>query len=263
MKNTSTTGKVYDTDFIYNISETLSYKFFGKFFLWLPLTPNQITFFGFLLNGLPAAYFFSLGTRFGYLIGILFCIIYSIFDWMDGFVAKNKGLSSNAGGFLDPMFDFIWQHLLIAGLALGVYNSKGQSYQWLVLGFLTLVSMVVANHIGVIFRDKFDFKFRSTLTDFRKEIKKDKRTDLFDLLVMQILAPTHFIFNFIFTIRYPLVFGAILNKMDLTMLFILLTQTTRAASLFLTYTLYLDRDKAFTKRPIIRALEPREIKLAG
>lgn len=261
MKKEKPVGKVYDTDFIYHITESLSYKFFGKLFVWLPLTPNQITFFGFLLNGLPSAYLFSLGTHIGYLIGILFCIAYAIFDWMDGFVAKSKGLGSNSGGFLDPMFDFIWQHLLVAGLALGVYNSKGQSYPWLVLGFLTLVSMVVANHNGVIFRDKFDFKFRSTLTDFREEITKNKKTNLFDLLGMQILAPTHFIFNFLFTIRYPLVVGAILNKMDIIMLFILLAQTTRAAVLFITYTLFLDREKASAKRPIIHALEHREIKL--
>ncbi len=262
-KNNSLSGKVYDTDFIYNITEALSYRLFGKLFVWLPLTPNQITFFGFLLNGLPAVYFFSLGTHLGYLVGVLFCITYAVFDWMDGFVAKSKGLSSHAGGFLDPMLDYVWQHSLVAGLALGVYNSKGQSYLWLVLGFFTLVSLVVANHVGVIFRDKFDFKFRSNLGDFRNEITKNKKRDIFDLLVMQIQAPTSFIFNFLFTIRYPLFFGALFNLMDIVLLLILFTQFTRALSLSITYALYLDREATGTKRAVIRALEPRELKLAS
>ena len=89
-----TSGKLYDTDFIYNISEAVSYRFFGPLFTRLPFDHIQITFLGFFLNGLPAVYFFSLGTHLGYLLGILFCITYSIFDWMDGYVAKSRGIKS-------------------------------------------------------------------------------------------------------------------------------------------------------------------------
>lgn len=258
-KNNLAIGRLYETDFIYNFNEAISYKLFGRLFLLLPFTPNQITALGFLLNGLPSIYFFSIGTHLGYLLGILFSLTYSIFDWMDGYIAVNKNLKSNAGGFLDPMFDFIWQHLLIASLVLGVYNSKNQNYTWLVIGLATLVSLVVANYIGEIFKEKFDFKFRSLLGDFRKEIRQNKRSDLLDLLDLQILAPTHFIFGLLFTIRYLLVIGAIFNRMDIVIIFILIQQLVRATALISTYILYLNRIPNSSCRPIIKALESRTI----
>lgn len=253
-------GRLYETDFIYNFNEAVSYKLFGRLFLLLPFSPNQITALGFLLNGLPSIYFFSLGTHLGYLLGILFSLTYSIFDWMDGYIAVNKNMKSNAGGFLDPMFDFIWQHLLIASLVLGVYNSKNQNYIWLVIGLTSLISLVVANYIGEIFKEKFDLKFRSLLGDFRKEILRNKKSGFLDLLGLQILAPTNFIFGLLFTIRYLLVIGAITNRMDIVIVFIMIQQIVRATALISTYVIYLNRIPNNSRRPIIKALESRAIK---
>ena len=166
------------------------------------------------------------------------------------------------GTWLDGALDVIWQNLLVAGLILGVYNSKNQSHLWVVIGLASMVSLVVANNLGNTFRDKFDFKFRSTVTDFRNEIKKNKKSGLLDLTMLQILAPTHFLFNFLFTIRYQIVVGGFLNRMDIVLISIAVTQTIRAAALFFTYALFLDRlDRpGRRKRVVVLALEHREIK---
>ncbi|MEK7064525.1 MAG: CDP-alcohol phosphatidyltransferase family protein [Patescibacteria group bacterium] len=255
----NTAGKVYDTDFLYKISESLSYRLFGPLFAKLPFSHIQITVANFFTSGLASVYFFTLGTHWGYLLGIFLCFTYSILDWMDGFVAKSRGIQSALGGWLDPALDYVWQHLLVAGLVLGVYQSKDQNYPWLVIGMASLVSLVVANYIGDIFRDKFDFKFRSSLADFRDEITTNKKIGWVDLLGLEILAPTNFISIFLFTIRYQLILGALLNRMDIVMLIILGTQMIRSVVLFYTYALYLDHREGASARVIVRALERRKV----
>lgn len=260
-KNNSS-GKSYDADFLYHFFEGSAYRIFGPLFVKLPFSHMFITVAGFPLFGLPAVYFFTLGTHFGYLIGLALAYAHSVFDWMDGFVAKARGINSITGAWLDGALDVIWQNLLVAGLVLGVYNSKNHDPLWVVIGLASFVSLVVANNLGNTFRDKFDFKFRSTVTDFRNEITRNKKSGLLDHTVLQILAPTHFIFNFLFTIRYQLVVGGLLNRMDVVLISILIAQTIRASSLFFTYALYMDR---FDRpgRPmwvVVRALVAREVK---
>lgn len=252
-------GKVYDADFLYKISEWLSYRIFGPLFVRLPFSHTQITVVNFFTNGLASVYFFTPGTHAGYLWGIFFCFTYSILDWMDGFVAKSRGIQSILGAWLDPALDYVWQHMLVAGLILGVYQSKDQNYQWLLIGLAALISLLSANYIGEILRDKFDFKFRSSLSDFRKEIISDKKTSLLDLIGLEILAPTNFIFIFLFTIRYQLIFGALVNRMDMVLLLILIAQLTRAFMLFYIYSLYLDHLQGAPARVIVRALARRKV----
>lgn len=255
----ATTGKVYDTDFLYKISEGLSYRLFGPLFARLPFDHIQITVANFFTSGLASVYFFTLGTHLGYLLGIFFCFTYSILDWMDGYVAKSRGIQSVLGAWLDPALDYVWQHLLVAGLVLGVFQSKGQNYPWLVVGLTALVSLVAANYVGEIFRDKFDFKFRSGLSEFRKEVVSNSRTNWFDLLGLEILAPTNFISILIFTIRYLLILGALLNRMDFVIIVILGAQVIRSFVLFYTYALYLNHLEGAPARVIVRALAHRKI----
>ena len=133
----------------------------------------------------------------------------------------------------------------------------------MVTGLFALVSLGVANNIGGTIRDNFDFKFRSTLTDFRRLITRNKKTGILDLLCLQILAPTHFLFNFLFTVRYQLLAGALLNRMDIVMILILVTQSTRALALSTAYALYLNRDSERRNRPIVQALAVRVVKTAN
>ena len=252
--------KIYDADFIYKFAEKVSYLIFGPVFRIIPLTPNQITLFNFFVNNLSAVYFFSLGTHLGYLIGLFFCFISAVFDWMDGWVARTKELSSKAGGWLDPATGFIWQHLLVAAIVLGVYNSQEGNYYWLLFGLLMYSGVVIANYLGNLFNDKFDFSFRTSLHDFRKSIYQSKKSTWYDKLVVEILAPTSFLTFFLFTIRYPIMFGAITNKMEVSMVIISITSLIKAVFLFITYFLYLERE---SRKPlvIIKSLETRERKI--
>lgn len=254
-------GKSYDADFIYKFFEGSAYRIFGPLFVKLPFSHIFITAIGFPLFGLPAVYFFSLGKHWSYLVGLIMALSHSTLDWMDGFVAKSRGINSIMGAWLDGALDITWQYLLVAGMVAGVYRSKGLDPIWVFIGLASLVSLVVANNFGNTFRDRFDFKFRSNVTDFREEILKSKKSGLLDLIVLQILAPTHFIFSFLFTIRYQIVVGVFSNRMDIILISILATQTIRAVSLFFTYALFLDRlDRPGRPvKAVVKALTHREI----
>jgi len=255
--------KLYDADFIYKIAERYSYRIFGPIFSRLPFSSNQVTLLNFLTNNFAAVYFFTLGTHVGYLLGIFFCLTSAVFDWMDGFVARAKATKSKAGYWLDPALDYIWQHSLAAALVIGVYISKNQNIIWLYLGMLMLVSLIAANYIGTTFKDKFDFKFRSSLTLFKEKIINSKSSTIIDTLFLEIQAPTNFLTLSFFTIRYPLMLGAIFNRMDIIIILILISSTIKTLVLFYVHYLYLDRHLFSKPLPVIKALEEREIKIAS
>jgi phosphatidylglycerophosphate synthase len=253
--------KLYDADFIYKIAEKYSYLIFGPIFSRLPFSSNQVTLLNFLTNNLAAVYFFTLGTHAGYLLGIFFCLTSAIFDWMDGFVARVKVTKSKAGYWLDPALDYVWQHSLAAALVIGVYLSKNQNIVWLYIGMFMLASLIAANYIGTTYKDKFDFRFRSSLTVFKKKIINSKNSTIIDTLFLEIQAPTNFLTLSFFTIRYPLIIGAIFNRMDIIILLMLISSIIKALVLFYVHYLYLDRHLFSKPLLIVKALEEREIKI--
>jgi phosphatidylglycerophosphate synthase len=244
-------------DFVYLFAEKFTYRFFTNIFYVLPITPNQITLINFFINNLGAVVSFSLGKYWANLLGVIFLISAAVFDWMDGAIARKKSLSSKGGAFLDPALDFIWQHLLIAGIALGIYL-KTSSLFWLIFGFLTLVSLIYVNYMGAIFENKFGFGFRGDYDDFNNLIDKSKKASFFDKFCQEILTYRKFSYIFFFTLRYPLLLGAIFNQLGIFLVFLCLTSLIRGTALFYLYFTYLESEKKNNKSLIIEALKERK-----
>jgi phosphatidylglycerophosphate synthase len=85
-----------------------------------PLTPNQITIAALLLN-LTAALLLALGTRDSrfFLAAPPLLILAGFMDALDGIVARERGLSSRFGDFLDHLADRLSDCFLFAGWAIG------------------------------------------------------------------------------------------------------------------------------------------------
>jgi phosphatidylglycerophosphate synthase len=84
----------------------------GKLFGALPLTPNQYT----LLSGVMAivsAYFI---IREMFWMAILFFLIASFLDFIDGAVARAKNMNSKVGAYLDTIFDRYVEGIILFGL---------------------------------------------------------------------------------------------------------------------------------------------------
>lgn len=101
--------------------------FLAKFFTWLP--PNVITFVGLILTFVPV-YFFSIGeARWGGL-----ALLLSLFDFLDGSVARYTEQVTLFGEFLDATFDRIADGLIVFSLAYGGFISWSFAFL-LLIGF--------------------------------------------------------------------------------------------------------------------------------
>ena len=241
-------------DFIYLFAEKVAHWLFAGIFHRLPFTPNQITVINFFINNLGAVIFFSLGKYWANLVALAFIVSSIIWDWMDGAVARKRGLSSKGGAFLDPILDFIWQNLLVVGIIFGVLRIKNGNPLWLIIGLLALFSLVVINHLGNIYGRDFGFCFRGDYDELMKEVDLNKKSGLFDKVCLEMLTYRKFPFIFLFTIRYPLLLGALFNRLDIFLILLLVTSLFKGISLFYLYFLFLGADRKKKNRVIVEAL---------
>lgn len=111
----------------------------------LHVTPNVITFCGFLVSCI-AAYFFHMG-----MIGAggWFMIFGATFDMFDGYVARATGRASKSGAFFDSVMDRFSEAVVFLGLA-SLYRSSWVLY-FVVLGLVgsMMVSYTRARGEGV------------------------------------------------------------------------------------------------------------------
>ncbi|HOS87938.1 MAG TPA: CDP-alcohol phosphatidyltransferase family protein [Candidatus Pacearchaeota archaeon] len=86
-------------------------KVVGKMFGALPLTPNQYT----LISGIMAiiSAYFIIKQQFWW--AILFFLIASFLDFIDGAVARQKNMSSKIGAYLDTIFDRYVEGIILCG----------------------------------------------------------------------------------------------------------------------------------------------------
>ena len=103
------------------------------------LTPNQVTIAGFFIGtlALPALAFQN------YTLALLFICLNRIMDGLDGALARIHG-STDVGGFLDIVLDFIFYALVIVGFALAAPDTNALSACLLLCGFMGTGSSFLA-----------------------------------------------------------------------------------------------------------------------
>lgn len=94
------------------------------------LTPNQLTWFSFLLGLISSYFFFFQPHYFGFVTGSIFLLLSVIFDFVDGSFARMKGQVSHYGWYLDQTLDDIKQLLFILSLSCGLYRLTGDYRVW-------------------------------------------------------------------------------------------------------------------------------------
>lgn len=151
-------------DFVSRFIRKTFAKFFVKYLVRTPVSPNQVTLFTFLLF-ISAALFFSIGdnTTAGILV-----LLALIFDHCDGAIARLKFKTSKYGFWLDNMSDIIGFYSVILGATIGLYIKTHAVLSW-------IVGMLVFFWQIVIFGDKLLSNYASininthTLSSIKKE----------------------------------------------------------------------------------------------
>lgn len=124
-------------------------KIIGKMFEVLPLTPNQYT----LLSGVMAiiSAYFIIQQHFWW--AILFFLIASFLDFIDGAVAREKNMSSKVGAYLDTIFDRYVEGIILFGLLFvnlpSIFFAPG--YVWV---YATMFGSVVTTYAKAAAKEK-------------------------------------------------------------------------------------------------------------
>jgi len=109
----------------------------SKYLLKKRITPNQISFFAFVLSMLGALFFF-LGGYVNLLTGGILAQISSIVDGCDGEIARLRFQTSEFGGWYDAVLDRYADAFLLFGLTYYAYF-PGENFLYLLIGFLALI----------------------------------------------------------------------------------------------------------------------------
>ena len=114
------------------------------------ITPNQISFFSFLLS-LVAALSFFVGNYSYLALGAVLAQLSSIIDGCDGEVARLKELKTDFGGWFDAVLDRYADAFLLFGLTWYVYSLSGTLIT-LFIGFLAIIGTFMNSYTA----DKYD-----------------------------------------------------------------------------------------------------------
>ena len=121
-----------------------------KHLLKKDITPNQITFFSFMLSLLGATFFF-LGGYVNLIVGGILAQVSSVIDGCDGEVARLKFQASEFGGWFDAVLDRYADAFLLFGLTYYVYLPK-ENLLYLFIGFFAIIGTFMNSYTA----DKYD-----------------------------------------------------------------------------------------------------------
>lgn len=104
------------------------------------ITANQITLMGFAMGMLAAL---ALAGGF-FFLGLLGIVLNRVFDGLDGALARATNSSSDAGGYLDIVLDFIFYSAVIFGFAVANPEQNALAAAFLIWSFMGTGSSFLA-----------------------------------------------------------------------------------------------------------------------
>lgn len=123
-------------------------KKIGKLFSHLPITPNQYT----LTSILFAFFCFYFLIKEDLILALVFFLIASFLDFIDGSVARYKNISTKIGSYLDTIADrYVEGILLLAMLFLPLPKIFLPSYIWI---FLILFGSIMTTYTKAAAKEK-------------------------------------------------------------------------------------------------------------
>ena len=109
--------------------------------LKLKLTPNAVTFLGFIICCI-SAYFISSGS---FLVGGLLVLFSGFMDIFDGALARKMELTTDRGAFLDSTFDRLSEAIVLIGLI--YFFSTSNETNLVLLTSLSLVFSILISYL--------------------------------------------------------------------------------------------------------------------
>ena len=148
------------------------------------ITPNQVTLLS-LLVALTGAFFLALGSWKYVAIGGFLAFFSFILDFVDGEIARFKGMCSKRGGFLDGVVDRFSDSAIVFGMCLGLYRIIGSHRIW-ILGFILLTGIFMTVIVSFLGTSELTL---SGLKNFTNDISK---TVTRKFSILKYIKPSYF-----------------------------------------------------------------------
>jgi len=165
----------------------------SRYLVKTDITPNQISFFSFVLS-LIASAFFLLGNYMALVTGGVLVQVASIIDGCDGEVARLKHQESDFGGWFDAVLDRYADAFILLGLTCYTLV-PGYNFLPLFIGFMAIIGSFMNSYTA----DKYDGLMKRLLGEEKSYFRMGRDVRMFIVFI-----------------------GAIVNQAFLTLLFLAL-----------------------------------------
>lgn len=197
------------------------------------ITANGITYFNHFITLTLGCYAFSRGEYVWWLVGLGVMFLNGFLDYLDGDVARATGGNSKLGAWLDSGFDVVIQNAVMGAIAIGCFK-MGLPLIWIVLFF---VSNAGNNLVSFQYNQTFGFNSASGNALFREYM--DRKPTHFNFFLENIIDPTTSFFGlYMFTLRYWIVLGCVLDWMPFYFIIMTIISNFKWFVLFVLYALH-------------------------
>lgn len=210
---------------------------FIKFCVNTGITANQITILNHFMTLTIGCYAFSQGTYLWGILGLMVCLLNGFLDYLDGDICRETNTSSSLGVWLDSGFDVIIQNAVMASIAVGCY--KQGLPLWVVLIFMIANSAM--NFVSFNYNQKFGFDSAKGNALFRSLMSQ--RINPLNTCLKNIIDPTsNYIALTLFTFRYFIALGVVLNIMPACFVVMTIISNIKWFVMYIIYALHLRGD---------------------
>ncbi len=195
------------------------------------ITANQLTVLNSIIFIPLAVLCFAQGTYRFSLVGLIFLIVHTYFDFTDGALARANGKASKVGAWLDKQLDIISAEAILLGISVGVIRSNPFSI-WLIVAFLAIFGRL--GILSIVFEyDKTIYK--SQCQSFLTAFRNNHSVNFFDYLIKELITLYSPFFLYLGTFRYLLFFAVIFDKLPLFLIITMVFSNIRWVVMFWAY----------------------------
>lgn len=203
----------------------------------LGVTSKQLTLFNHLLTLSLGCYAFAQGTYWWGLAGLAVCLLNGFLDYLDGDMAKETNTLSKFGAWLDSGFDVIIQNAVMAAIAMGCVK-MGMPLFW---AMLFMVANSANNLVSFHYNQTFGFDSDKGNELFRNFMSR--RQGVVNIFFKALIDPTESYWALVvFTYRYWIAVGIILNIMPILFVIITIISNVKWFIMYCIYAMHLRGD---------------------
>jgi len=210
------------------------------FLLKSNITPNQVTIFRLIIGVIPIVYFFSFGSYYFNVVGLLYAIFIIALDIVDGDLARKKNMTSRLGQYLDESSDRIIMYAILGSIF--IFNNEGVfGIDWSLIVTLFLIShafsLTIFPELDKLLKAELSSS-KITYEDLWVVLdKSDHKIRVIDKIHISFIDVHRYsLTRLVFTVSYMLLIGIIFNQIPLA--FFILTVGSLIRNLVLWFTIF-------------------------